>query len=74
MQLIRLEAEDVLPQETLDLFDRLIDENAAELRLLGDPEVVREKEMAVGLGIAYREGDTPVEPGAAHTARETPAA
>jgi hypothetical protein len=29
-----------------------IDENAAELRLLGDLEVVREKEMAVGLGIA----------------------
>jgi len=74
MQLIRLEAEDVLPQETLDLFDRLIDENAAELRLLGDLEVVREKEMAVGLGIAYRDGDTAVEPGAAHSTRETPAA
>ena len=60
MQLIRLESEDLLPQETLELFDRLIDENAAELRLLGDLEVVREKEMAVGLGIAYRAGDTPV--------------
>jgi HAMP domain-containing protein len=54
MQLIRLEAEDRLPQETLDLFDQLIEDNAAELRLLGDLEVVREKEMAVGTGIEYR--------------------
>ena len=53
MQLIRLEAEERLPQETLDLFDRLIDDNAAELRLLGELEVVREKEMAVGTGIEY---------------------
>ena len=53
MQLIRLEAEERLPQDTLDLFDRLIDDNAAELRLLGELEVVREKEMAVGTGIEY---------------------
>jgi HAMP domain-containing protein len=53
MQLIRMEAEDRLPQDTLDLFDRLIDDNAAELRLLGELEVVREKEMAVGTGIEY---------------------
>jgi len=54
MQLIRLEAEDRLPPETLELFDRLIDDNAAELKLLGELEVVREKEMAVGTGIDYR--------------------
>ena len=54
MQLIRLEAEDRLPQETLDLFDQLIQDNAAELRLLGELQVVREKEMAVGTGIEYR--------------------
>ncbi|AMY12707.1 HAMP domain protein [Luteitalea pratensis] len=53
MQLIRLEAEDRLPQETLDLFDQLIQDNAAELRLLGELQVVREKEMAVGTGIEY---------------------
>ena len=49
-----LEAEDRLPQETLDLFDQLIQDNAAELRLLGELRVVREKEMAVGTGIEYR--------------------
>jgi HAMP domain-containing protein len=54
MQLIRIEAEDRLPQETLDLFDQLIQDNAAELRLLGELQVVREKEMAVGTGIDYR--------------------
>ncbi len=54
MQLIRLEAEDRLPQETIDLFDKLIEDNAAELRMLGELQVVREKEMAVGLGIDYR--------------------
>lgn len=54
MQLIRMEAEDRLPQETLDLFDQLIQDNAAELRLLGELQVVREKEMAVGTGIEYR--------------------
>jgi HAMP domain-containing protein len=54
MQLIRFEAENRLPQETLDLFDQLIQDNAAELRLLGELQVVREKEMAVGTGIDYR--------------------
>lgn len=57
MQLIRLESEELLPPETLELFDRLIDDNATELRLLGDLQVVREKEMAVGLGIAYRKDE-----------------
>ncbi len=53
MQFIRMEAEGRLPQETLDLFDRLIDDNAVELQLLGGLEVVREKKMAVGTGIEY---------------------
>lgn len=53
MQFIRMEAEGRLPQETLDLFDRLIDDNAVELKLLGQLEVVREKKMAVGTGIEY---------------------
>lgn len=74
MQLIRLEAEDVLPKETIELFDQLIEDNAAELRLLGDLQVVREKEMAAGLGIAYREDDTPLEPEQALPTHQTPAA
>ncbi len=67
MQLIRLEAEGRLPADTLELFDTLIEDNAAELRLLGDLEVVREKEMAVGTGIDYRTA----EPGATATAPAT---
>jgi PAS domain S-box-containing protein len=53
MQLIRMEAEGHLPEETLLLFERLIQENAAELRVLSDLQTVREKEMAVGTGIEY---------------------
>ena len=51
-----------------------IEDHAAELRLLGDLQVVREKEMAAGLGIAYREDDTPLEPEQALPTHQTPAA
>jgi PAS domain S-box-containing protein len=57
MQLIRLEAEGRLSEETLALFDRLIDENAKELRVLGDLETIREKELAIGTGIEYPSRD-----------------
>jgi len=71
MQLIRLEAENVLPPETLDLFDQLIEDNATELRLLGALQVVREKDMGVGTGIDYRTAPATAE----HTsAAATPAA
>jgi PAS domain S-box-containing protein len=53
MQLIRLDAEGRLSEETLTLFDRLIHETATELRVLGDLEVVREKPMVIGTGIEY---------------------
>ena len=61
MQLIRMEAEGRLTEETVQLFDRLIEESAAELRVLGDLETVREKQMAVGIGIDYpRSRDAPI--------------
>ena len=53
MMLIRLEAEDRLSEETLALFDQLIQDAATELKLLGDLETIREKEMAIGTGIEY---------------------
>ena len=53
MQLIRLEAEDHLSEETLALFDQLIQDAATELKLLGDLETIREKQMAIGTGIEY---------------------
>ena len=52
-QLVRLEAEDQLPAEMLTLIDRMIEEAAVKLRTLGNLETVKEKEMAIGLGIDY---------------------
>jgi PAS domain S-box-containing protein len=52
-QFVRLEAEGQLPAELLTLVDRLIEEAAVRLRMLGDLETVEEKEIAVGLVIDY---------------------
>ena len=53
LQLVHLEAEDQLPAEMLTLVDRMIQEAAAKLKTLGDLETVKEKEMAIGVGIDY---------------------
>ena len=53
LQLIHLEGEDQSAAEIQTLIDQVIQEAAAKLRMLGDLETVREKEMAVGLGIDY---------------------
>jgi PAS domain S-box-containing protein len=58
MQLIRLEAEGRLSEETLTLFDRLIQEAATELKVLGDLQTIREKEMVIGRGIEYQSSQT----------------
>jgi PAS domain S-box-containing protein len=60
MQLIRLEAEGRLSDETLTLFDRLIQETATELKTLGDLQTIREKDMAMGSGIEYPSSQTGV--------------
>ena len=53
LQLVHLEAEGQLPAEMLTLVDRVIQEAAVKLKTLGDLETVKEKEMAIGLGIDY---------------------
>ena len=58
MQLIRLEAEGRLSDDTLTLFDRLIQETATELKVLGDLQTIREKEMVIGRGIEYQSSQT----------------
>ena len=58
LQLVHLEAENQLPPEMLALVDRIVEEAAAKLKALGDLETVKEKEMAMGLGIDYP-GSTP---------------
>jgi PAS domain S-box-containing protein len=52
-QFVRHEAEGQLPVELLTLVDRMIEEAALKLRTLADLETVKEKEMAIGLGIDY---------------------
>ena len=41
-------AEDLVPEESLGLFDKTIQETSAKLKALGDLEVFAEKQMAVG--------------------------
>jgi PAS domain S-box-containing protein len=53
MQLVRMEADGRLPDETITLFDSLIHDTAEELRVLGNLQSVKEKEMAIGTGIDY---------------------
>jgi PAS domain S-box-containing protein len=52
-QFVRLEAEGQLPAEVLTLVDQIIQEASLKLNTLGDLETVKEKEMAIGLGIEY---------------------
>jgi hypothetical protein len=51
LQLLRLDAEGHVPQETLSLFDAAIRETSLELRALGDLEAYAEKQMVVGMGL-----------------------
>jgi hypothetical protein len=53
LQFVHLEAEAQLPPEMLTLVDRMIQEAAAKLKMLGDLETVKEKEMSMGPGIDY---------------------
>jgi SNF family Na+-dependent transporter len=51
LQLIRVDAEGFVPEESLDLFDKTIQETSAKLKTLGDLKVFAEKQMAVGSGL-----------------------
>jgi hypothetical protein len=51
LQLLRLEAEGLVADETLMLFDRALHDTTAQLTALGDLEVFAEKPMAIGSGV-----------------------
>jgi hypothetical protein len=51
LQLLRMDAEDHVAQETLTLFDQAIDETSSKLKALGDLGAFAEKQMAVGMGL-----------------------
>jgi PAS domain S-box-containing protein len=57
LQLAHHEVEGQVPDETLTLVDRMIQQAAARLKSLGDLETVREKEMVIGLGIVYPDSE-----------------
>jgi PAS domain S-box-containing protein len=53
LQLVHAEAEDEMPVALQTLVDELIQEAAMKLKLLGNLDAVKEKEMSIGLGIEY---------------------
>jgi hypothetical protein len=53
LQMVRLEADTLLPSSTLALFDGIIHDTAGQLKLLGDLEVLIEQPMVIGVGIKY---------------------
>jgi hypothetical protein len=54
LQLVRLDAEGVLPDQTVQQLDDLIDQTAVQIRALGNLDEVKEIQMAAGTGIDYR--------------------
>jgi len=54
LQLAHLEDEGQPAGEAQALVDQMIQETTTKLKMLGDLEVINEKEMVVGLGIDYR--------------------
>ena len=51
IQLLRLDAEGLVPEESLVLFDEAIQETSARLKALGDLKMFAEKQMAAGSGV-----------------------
>ena len=51
LQLLRVDAEGLVSEESLVLFDKTIQETSAKLKALGNLEVFVEKQMAVGSGL-----------------------
>lgn len=59
LQLFRLDAEEVLPQSSIELFDQLVLETSVKLKVLGDLEATPEKAMTMGMGIDYEKEKPP---------------
>ena len=53
LQLLRLDAEGHVPQESLTLFDEAIHSASAQLKALGDMEEFTEKRMEIGMGLDW---------------------
>jgi PAS domain S-box-containing protein len=53
LQEIRIDAEGLLPEATLNVFDDTMSESLANLRALGNLESTPEKQMGIGVGIDY---------------------
>ena len=53
LQLLRLHAEGLVPEESLTLFDEAIHTAASQLKALGDVEVFAEKQMEIGIGLDW---------------------
>jgi hypothetical protein len=51
VQLLRVDAEGIVPEESLRLFDEAIQETSAQLKTLGNLDVFAEQPMAVGSGL-----------------------
>ena len=50
-QLLRLDAEGLVPEESLRLFDQALEDTTAKLQELGNLEVFAEKELVIGSGL-----------------------
>lgn len=55
LQLLRLDAEGRVPDESLELFDTAIETACSQLNALADMEAFTERQMAVGTGLAIAE-------------------
>lgn len=53
IQFFRTEAEGVLPEETLNELDVVTEQAAKQIRVRGNLDEVREKQMMSGVGIDY---------------------
>ena len=58
LQLLRMEADGVVPTETLELFDAAIQDTAAQLTALGNMDVFTETTMETGQGVAVPHATT----------------
>jgi len=59
LQLLRMEADGHVPDETLRLFDESIQDTATQLTTLATMEVFAEKRMASGLGLDVSTSSVP---------------
>jgi hypothetical protein len=67
MQYVREETAFCMSKDTMELFDQLISQVQAHVKALGDVDRVREKKMAIGMGIHY-----PAPPSSTEADKQSP--